>query len=119
MLPQIIIVSILLCLVLTGLITAGKFTIFKREDDVKILPLFVIMVGFILTLYILSIVCSIILLFINLHYLYGTIFVLFLLFPFIIGYFSNYKRIKIFLNIQIVELLIGLMVSLFIVASIT
>lgn len=109
------ITSILLCLAFTGLFIAGKFTVFKREDDVKILPIYVVSMGLIFTLYIVSLVYSIVLLFIYHYNIFGTIFILFMLLPFIIGYFSNYKNLNIFLNLQIIELLISLTVSVLIV----
>jgi len=111
MLSSAIIVSMSICSILTVLISVGKLAVFKKEDDVVILPLFVISIGFILIFYSFSVIFSAILLLTHGHIFFGMVFVIFIFLPFIIGYYSNYKRINLFMNLQIVELTASMIVS--------
>ncbi len=114
MLYNIILTSIIINLIFAIMLTIGKFYVFKQNNKTMIVSYFSLIVIFILAFYLFSLMASIISLFIFEYILFGVFLLIFLLNPFIIGYFASYDKLRLYINLQTIVLLINLCISIYI-----
>lgn len=109
-------VPLLLIIVTNILLIAGfcigKAVLLKNENAIKFFAVFSVLMTFFFAAYFIGIIWFFVYSIAAGSSFYGIMFLIFLFLPFVIGYFSTYKKIQLYSDIQILTLLISLIAAL-------
>ena len=90
----------------------GKIVLYKTENAIKFYAYFSVVICVLFALYFLAIILFSISNLFTGNVIYSIVFPIFLLLPFIIGYFATYEKVHFYTNIQILTLIISLWIAL-------